>query len=115
VLAFTVACDREEHNETEPAAADNTRKNKGDEQASAVTPTDQAGNKADLDLTQKIRQDIMSADTLSFTAKNAKVMTQGGKVTLRGAVETQNERAAIDSIAKTAGAQSVDNQLEVKQ
>lgn len=121
VLSLAVACDNEEPAEREPSAAvhsaavDNTANNKGDERDSAVTPTDQQENSRDLELTQKIRQDIMDAESLSFAAKNAKVIAQNGKVTLRGAVDTEQERAVIASIAKqTAGAEAVDNQLEVK-
>lgn len=115
-LSLVVACDNQESAEREvPASADNTANNKGDEHESAVTPMDQQENSADLKLTQKIRQDIMDADSLSFAAKNAKVIAQDGKVTLRGAVDTEQERAAIASIAQqTAGARAVDNQLEVK-
>ena len=95
-------------------APDNTKKNQRD-QKDALTPMDQGNNQSDLDITTKIRQAVMEDDSLSFTAKNVKIITVKGKVTLRGPVNSAKERAAIDAVAKRiAGAGKVDNQLEVK-
>jgi len=57
----------------------------------------------------------MKDDELSTTAKNIKVITANGQVTLRGPVKTVQEKAKIDQVAKSAagGAQIV-NQLDVK-
>jgi hypothetical protein len=96
------------------AAADNTKKNQRD-QKDTLTPMDQGNNQSDLDITTKIRQAVMEDDSLSFTAKNVKIITVKGTVTLRGPVNSAAERAAIDAAAKRiAGAGKVDNQLEVK-
>ena len=52
---------------------------------------------------------------LSFDAKNVKIVTTGGKVTLKGVVKTEDEKTTIESKAKaTPGVTSVDNQLTVK-
>ncbi len=97
-----------------PVAPDNTKVNKRDRSDAALTPMDQSNNQADLDITQKIRKAVMADSSLSFTAKNVKIITQNGKVTLRGPVNNAEERNAIEAAArKVAGAQ-VDNQLEVK-
>ena len=97
------------------SAADNTKKNERDRKDGALTPMDQGNNQSDLDITTKIRQAVMEDDSLSFTAKNVKIITVKGKVTLRGPVNSAAERAAIDAAAKRiAGAGKVDNQLEVK-
>jgi hypothetical protein len=97
-----------------PVAPDNTKVNQRDKSDTALTPMDQHNNQADLDITQKIRQAVMADGSLSFTAKNVKIITQNGKVTLRGPVNTAEERSAIEAAArKVAGAQ-VDNQIEVK-
>ncbi|HET9956632.1 MAG TPA: BON domain-containing protein [Polyangiaceae bacterium] len=57
----------------------------------------------------------MADNSLSVLAKNVKIITAGGKVTLRGPVKTQDERSAIQAAAqKVAGVTQVDNQLEVK-
>ena len=105
---------------TEPNAApadtkpDNTKINKRDTDSAALTPIDQGENESDLKVTQKIRQAVMADGSLSFTAKNVKIITVNGKVTLRGPVKTAAERTSIDGAArKVAGAGMVDNQLEL--
>lgn len=93
---------------------DNTKVNKRDTDSAALTPLDQGENESDLKVTQQIRQAVMADDSLSFTAKNVKIITMKGKVTLRGPVKTAAERSSIEGAArKVAGANMVDNQLEV--
>ena len=75
---------------------------------------DQGTSQADRTTTQQIRQAVMRDKTLSFSAKNVKIITINGKVTLRGAVKSDAERSAIEVDAhNVAGAAQVDNQLEV--
>ncbi len=94
---------------------DNTKVNERDRNTAALTPGDQKENQSDLKITQQIRQSVMANDSLSFTAKNVKIITAGGKVTLRGPVKTTEERNAIEAAArKVAGVAQVDNQIEVK-
>ena len=51
---------------------------------------------------------------LSVNAHNVKIITQDGKVTLRGPVTTEEEKQQIEQIARdVAGANNVDSQLEV--
>lgn len=98
-----------------PAAPDNSRVNTRDRSGDTLTPTDQGGSEADRKLTQQVRQAVMQDDSLSFTAKNIKIITVNGKVTLRGPVKSEQERAAIDAAAKrVAGASQVENLLELK-
>lgn len=97
------------------AAPDNTKVNERDTNSAVPTPGDQGNNASDLKITQKIRQAVMADGSLSFTAKNVKIITQNGKVTLRGPVNSEDERNRIEAAArKVAGATLVDNQLEVK-
>ena len=94
---------------------DNTKVNQRDRDGATSTPLDQGNSEADLKLTQHIRQAVMADDSLSFTAKNVKIITRDGKVTLRGPVKTEHERNAIEAAArKVAGAAAIDNQIEVK-
>lgn len=94
---------------------DNSKVNARDRDASALTPMDQGGSESDRKITQQIRQAVMKDGGLSFTAKNVKIITINGKVTLRGPVNTDGERKAIESAAKAvAGVAGVDNQIEVK-
>ena len=97
-----------------PVAADNTKVNKRDSDGAAPTPIDQGNNASDLKTTQEIRKAVVGDGSLSFTAKNVKIITTGGKVTLRGPVKSAEEREKIAALArKIAGAANVDNQLEV--
>ena len=53
---------------------------------------------------------------LSTTAKNIKVITTNGQVTLRGPVKSAQEKAKIDQIAKSAaGGAKIDDQLDIKE
>jgi osmotically-inducible protein OsmY len=97
------------------APADNTRKNERDRDMSTPTPGDQKENDVDRGITQKIRQTVVKNDGLSMTAKNVKIITQDGVVTLRGVVKSEKEKQTIGDLAqKTEGVSRVDNQLEIK-
>lgn len=93
---------------------DNTKVNQRDPDGSALTPMHQSESEADRKITQQIRQAVMKDGSLSFSAKNVKIITIGGKVTLRGPVKSAEERNAIANAAtQVAGAGRVDNQLEI--
>jgi len=56
----------------------------------------------------------MADKSLSTDAKNIKVVTVNGVVTLQGPVNTPKEKSTIEAKAQSiAGANSVHNQLEV--
>jgi osmotically-inducible protein OsmY len=94
--------------------ADNTKKNERDRDTSALTPGDQGESEGDRTITQRIRQAVMKDDALSFTAKNVKIITLDGVVTLRGPVKSEKEKADIGTLAQhVEGIKRVDNQLEV--
>ncbi len=128
LLALTVGCARSGPDtqvvEREPASgvqtpavqtdADNTAVNQRDEHVVMKTPIDQSENQADLNITAEIRRRVVDTD-MSLNAHNAKIITQDGKVTLRGPVKTMAEREQIGQIATdVAGKDNVDNQLEVE-
>lgn len=99
-----------------PAAkADNTERNVSDRSGETLTPLDQGNNKADLATTAQIRKDILATKNMSVNAQNVKIITNGGKVTLRGPVNSAEEKRLIGDLAeKVARPGNVDNQLEVK-
>ena len=98
----------------EPADRTNTGVNVRDRDSTAKTPLDQKENKADIATTADIRKQIVDSK-MSVDAHNVKVITQDGKVTLRGPVKTAAEKTKIEEIARAvAGGNNVDNQLEVK-
>lgn len=98
-----------------PAGADNTVRNARDRGTGALTPLDQGNSQADVDITARIRKGILDGKDMSVNARNVKVITKDGQVTLRGPVDTANEKRVIGDIAiDVALAANVDNQLDVK-
>ncbi len=92
---------------------DNTGRNERDRDDS-LTPVDQGNTPAEIVITASIRKDVMAEPSLSFTAKNVKVVTIGNRVTLRGPVSTEAEKTLIEAVAlRTTGVSHIDNQLEV--
>ena len=58
---------------------------------------------------------ILAGKALPRAAKNCKIITNAGHVTLRGPVNTAAEKATIEAHAvMSAGKDKVENQLEVK-
>jgi len=96
-----------------PAEPDNTGRNVRDRDDATLTPMDQGTSEADVERTREIRAAITSNDSMSMQARNVKVITRDGAVTLRGPVASAEEKAAIDAIARQSGATRVDNQLEI--
>jgi osmotically-inducible protein OsmY len=95
--------------------ADNTGKNSRDKSGETKTPMDQSNAPEDLKLVKDIRQAVVKDRSLTTTAKNVKIITAGGRVTLRGPVDNTQEKEKIEQIAvSVAGTSKVDNQLEVK-
>jgi hyperosmotically inducible protein len=95
-------------------AADNTKMNKGDASKDATTADQQKMNPSDRAITQKIRSEIMKDKSLSTYAHNVKIITQDGKVTLKGPVRTPEEKAAVEEKATTvAGNGNVTSELEI--
>lgn len=111
-----VACDRPDHpnNPSVQQDNDNTGKNVRDRDFKTKTPMDQSENEVDRTITQKIRQAIIADDALSTNAKNIKIITVDGVVTLRGPVANSQEKENIaNKVKNVAGISRVDNQLEI--
>jgi hyperosmotically inducible periplasmic protein len=100
---------------SDSTAADNTKRNSSEENKNTDTAEKQSNSKDDLALTQKVRQAVMKDGSLSMNAKNVKIIAQDGKITLKGPVDSQQEKDTIGTEAgEIAGKDKVDNQLEVK-
>lgn len=115
-LALT-GCEGDPDSRREPdkSARDNTGVNERDRDDATKTPFDQAENSADIKITAEIRRAVVGGEGLSTNAKNIKIMTENGVVTLRGPVASEGEKAAIQALALTvAGVARIDNQLEVQ-
>lgn len=97
--------------DSQQTAPDNTKTNK--DQA-GPTADQQKMNPSDRAVTQKIRKAIHEDQSLSSYAHNIKVITQDGKVTLRGPVRSEEEKSNLAAIAvNVAGQENVTNQLDV--
>jgi hyperosmotically inducible protein len=95
-------------------AADNSP-GKRDGGGKPLTASDQGTSKKDLEITKRIRESVLDNNNLSFTAKNVKIITVDGRVTLSGAVRNQIEKRAIEDAAlAVAGQGQVRNQIEVR-
>jgi hyperosmotically inducible protein len=98
-----------------PASPDNSGVNVRDRNPAAMTAGQQSNAKADVELTRRIRRAVMGDQSLSMTAHNVKIISANGAVTLRGPVNSEQERTEIGKKAQAiAGPDKVDNQLEVK-
>lgn len=96
------------------AAPDNTGRNKQREQGKPEAD-DQSNQSGDLELTAKLRRAITEDDSLSMNAHNIKIITERGKVMLRGPVDSDAEKRKIEALArKVAAGRQVASELEVK-
>lgn len=93
---------------------DNTKVNTRDRAKGAATADQQKENTNDREITQKIRRALMDDETLSTYAHNVKVITQDGRVTLKGPVRTAAEKRTVEAKAtEVAGAGRVTNQISI--
>jgi hypothetical protein len=78
------------------------------------TASDQSNEEADRELVATIRREIVADDSLSTSAQNVTIVADAGQVTLRGRVDSPDEKARIEAAARQApGVQQIDNQIEV--
>ena len=99
------------HPRNQETAPDNTKTNR---QLRTPTADEQGMNAADRAITQKIRKAIHEDKSLSTYAHNIKIISEDGKVTLRGPVRSTDEKASIEAKAtELAGAGNVTNLLEL--
>ncbi len=97
--------------DNQQTAPDNTRKNKDQ---TPPTADQQKMNPTDRAITQKIRKAVHDDNSLSTYAHNIKIITQDGKVTLRGPVRSDDEKNSLQAKAVLiAGEANVTNQLEI--
>jgi len=117
MLSMTlIACDKQDkpHTLTVSEDADNSGQNVRDRDSRTKTPLDQSESEADRTITQKIRQALISDTALSVNAKNIKVITINGVVTLRGPVANAQEKEIIaKKVSEVQGVTRLDNQLEI--
>jgi hypothetical protein len=95
-------------------APDNTKVNR-DRQAGATSADQQSNAKSDVETTREIRRAIVADKSLSTNAHNVKIITNEGKVTLKGPVMTNEEKQTVESKAGAiAGPANVISHISVK-
>ena len=95
--------------------ADNTGKNQRDRSGETKTSGDQSNRSDDVKITAAIRRAVVKEHSLSSMAKNVKIVTADGVVTLRGPVKSDAEKTKVAELAQAAaGNAKIENQLEVK-
>lgn len=95
-------------------AADNTKVNTRDRTKGAVTADQQKENAVDREIAKKIRQSLISDKSLSTYAHNVKVVAQGGHVTIKGPVRSEDEKKVVEAKAtEVAGAGKVTNEISI--
>ena len=93
--------------------ANNTGVNTRDRDGVLPTPVDQSSSETDLGNVTAIRKQLTDSD-LSTDAKNVKVVSDKGRVTLRGPVRSAEERDSVVRIARdVAGIANVDDLIDI--
>jgi hyperosmotically inducible periplasmic protein len=110
-LAGLLGCS--EMGRAQEPAPDNSKTNQRDRDK-ATTADKQKMSPEDRELARKIRAAITGAKSLSTYAHNIKILVQGGKVTLKGPVRSDEEKTAVLSKAiGIAGEGNVTDQMDV--
>jgi len=96
----------------------------GGERSGSVTRTDdnrqlppltQGSSSTDVDIQTRIHTALQNEPGLSANARNIQIITRDGLVTLRGPVDTSDEKQSIGKIAQGIATEGrVDNELEVQ-
>jgi osmotically-inducible protein OsmY len=95
-------------------APDNTAVNASDRDAHATTPMDQSNDKEAIEVTAAIRRAVLSDKSLSTSAHNVKIVTNGNTVTIRGPVASAVEKKRVESLAvKSAAGKTVRNEISI--
>ena len=99
---------------TQQEAADNTKANAADRNTDAKTPLDQSNDQDAIEVTAGIRRAVVEDSSLSTSAHNIKIVTNGIVVTLRGPVASADEKKRVESLAvKAATGKQVRNELSI--
>jgi osmotically-inducible protein OsmY len=99
----------------DPPPQERSTRDQSTKAPSKPTADDAKNNASDRDLMQRIRKNVVDDKSLSTSAKNVKIIAEHGKITLRGPVETQEEKQAVEKMAAdVAGAGNVMNEITIK-
>jgi hyperosmotically inducible protein len=109
-LALTMSAQTQK---TQNRAPDNTQVNQRDRDSTNPTADQQKG-RSDDEITRQIRRSITKDKAMSTYAKNVKIITQNGNVTLRGPVRTDEEKRSVEEKANdVAGRDHVKSEIQI--
>jgi osmotically-inducible protein OsmY len=109
-LALTMSAQTQNTQNREP---DNTQVNQRDRDSNHPTADQQKG-RSDDEITRQIRRSITKDKAMSTYAKNVKIITQNGHVTLRGPVRTDEEKRSVEEKANdVAGRDHVKSEIQI--
>lgn len=95
-------------------AGDNSKVNQQDRSTSEPTADQQQNSRSDLDAAKAIRRSLVRDNSLSTYAHNVKVIAENGKVTLKGPVRSDEEKAAVVAKAsQVVGATNINDEMTV--
>jgi hyperosmotically inducible protein len=98
----------------EAPKADNSAQNNGAARTDAVMAEKQGNGKSQVAVLAEVRKSIVAEKGLSMDAKNVKILYSKGLVTLRGPVDSEEEKSKVEELARTSsGVSSVKNLLTV--
>ena len=105
---------QQDTNTGQAVPSDSSKVNQRDKDQTQPTAEQQKENKSDREIARQIRQAIVKDKSLSTYAHNVKVIVQGGAVTLKGPVRSDEEKQAVEAkAAQVAGADKIADQIEV--
>jgi osmotically-inducible protein OsmY len=94
--------------------ADNTEMNKRETSPEKLTADQQSQTKMDREITQQIRQAVVDDKSLSTYARNVKIITVDGLVTLKGPVRSGDEKRIIEEKAgQIVGKDKLKSEIEI--
>jgi hyperosmotically inducible periplasmic protein len=99
------------------ASAQTSPDNSAVNQNQSKTADQQSNATSDRMLTKKVRQALIADKSLSTYGHNVKIITKDGSVTLKGPVQSEEEKQSIASKAESivGSPDKVTNQLTIKQ
>ena len=116
-IAFCAASVAVAQTSDSPTQPDNTKINQRDRDPNQPTADKQNNDRSDRMLTKNIRRSIMADKSLSTNAHNIKIISQNGIVTVKGPVNSDDEKRAViaKAVAVAGSVDKVTDQISVKQ
>ncbi len=87
--------------DTQQPAPDNTKVNKRDRNSAEHTADQAKNNLSDREVMRQIRRNVVKDKSLSTYGHNVKIISQHGKVTLKGPVNSEDEKRQLSNSSQS--------------